>query len=206
MNRTLRQIVWARGTVSWSLIRGSACRFPSTAITLKDGRELALRLLAIDDADALADFYDSLPRETWRFYCPPRLTREDAARRAAEADAPNVVCLVAEKPGAGVIAGYDWYRWKEESSPSSVFGICLREAYRGAGLGRALMTRLLAIAADVGPPVMRLTVQLSNPRAVALYQKMGFCVVREQIRKPVGDFAAEPEYAMEQRVRGSNIA
>lgn len=51
---------------------------------------------------------------------------------------------------------------------------------------------------------MALTVQLANPRAIALYQKMGFRIVRQQVRDRIGDFAAEPEYAMEQIVREPN--
>lgn len=187
--------------------------YPPLIATLKDRRSVRLRLISLVDASALDDFYASLPRETWRFYCPPRLTREDAARRAAEADAPTIVCLVAEEPSSRAIAGYAWFRWRDEgeqpgdsgqphgTAQSSVFGICLREAYRGAGLGQALIERLLQIARAVGPPVMALTVQLANPRAVALYQKMGFRIVREQMRDRIGDFAAEPEYAMEQIVR-----
>jgi ribosomal protein S18 acetylase RimI-like enzyme len=176
-------------------------RFSAVSTTLKDGREVVLRLLAVDDVEALADFYDSLPRATWRFYCPPRLTRDDAAMRARWANQTTFVCLVAEDGTTGHVVGYNWYQWKEEGSRISVFGICLREAYRGVGLGRALMARLLEIAEEVGPPVMSLTVQLANPRAVALYQKMGFRIVREQEREKVADFEAEPEYYMEQSIR-----
>jgi ribosomal protein S18 acetylase RimI-like enzyme len=175
--------------------------FPPAETTLKDGRMVILRLIASDDGEALGDFYDSLPRATWRFYCPPRLTRADAEVKAALASSPTEVCLVSEDPESGEIAGYAWYRWKDATSRTSVFGICLREGYRGAGLGQALMARLLKIAESVGPPAMELTVQLSNPRAVALYTKMGFEIVTEQMRPRVGDFPAEPEYLMERPVR-----
>ena len=174
--------------------------FPPVETTLKDGRTIILRLITPEDGEAVGDFYDSLPRATWRFYCPPRLTRADAAEKAALAASPTEVCLVSEDPANGEIAGYAWYRWKDDTSRTSVFGICLREGYRGARLGQALMTRLLEIAESVGPPVMELTVQLSNPRAVALYTKMGFRIVAEQMRPRVGDFPAEPEYAMERAV------
>ena len=48
---------------------------------------------------------------------------------------------------------------------------------------------------------MSLTVQKANPRAVALYQKMGFEIVREQMRNQVEEFPPEPEYYMERKVR-----
>jgi ribosomal protein S18 acetylase RimI-like enzyme len=76
-------------------------------------------------------------------------------------------------------------------------GICIRRGFQDCGLGAALMDRLGAIARDVGPPVMGLTVQQANPRGIALYQKMGFGVVREQVRPGDG----EPEFYMERRVR-----
>ena len=65
------------------------------------------------------------------------------------------------------------------------------------------MTRLAQIAEKVGPPVMTLTVQEANPRAVALYQSMGFSIVRAQIRQEMEGhgFPPEPEYLMERRVR-----
>ena len=175
-------------------------RFPPMMTTLRDHRTVTLRLLSPDDGRALGDFYATLPRATWRFYCPPRLTHEDAARTAARATSPTFVCVVAEND-AGEIIGYNWYRWKAADRSTSVFGICLREDARGLGLGRALMKRLLEIAREVGPPVVSLTVQLANPRAVALYRSMGFHVVREQVRERIGDFPPEPEYYMELSTR-----
>ena len=101
------------------------------------------------------------------------------------------------------MAGYAWCRWGEEQAKRSTFGICIGRACQGLGAGRALMARLLEIAAVVGPPVMCLTVQLANPRAVALYQSMGFGVVREQTRGEMDGhgFPPEPEYYMEKPVR-----
>ncbi len=58
-------------------------RFSPVMAILKDGRRVILRLIAPDDGRALGDFYATLPPATWRFYCPPHLTREDAERTAA---------------------------------------------------------------------------------------------------------------------------
>jgi ribosomal protein S18 acetylase RimI-like enzyme len=85
----------------------------------------------------------------------------------------------------------------------SHFGLCIRRGLQASGAGNALMTRLLEVAKEIGPPVMGLTVQKANARAVALYTKMGFRVVREQMRGPmaVDGFPPEPEYYMERRTR-----
>ena len=176
-------------------------RFGPFRATLKDGRQVVLRLLATTDAEALGEFYVSVQREDYRFYCPYPLTREQAALVAADADGPFRVTLVAEEPGTGRIVGYAWYRWKDEQADRSGFGICIRRGFQSVGTGNALMGRLLEIARTVGPPVMQLTVQLANARAVTLYRKMGFVVVAQQMRAPTADFPTEPEYRMERRCR-----
>ena len=174
-------------------------QFPPTVVTLKDGRSVTLRFLSVTDAAALGDFYESVPHEDFRFYGPHPLTRAEAAKKAARADGPNFVCLVAD---ADEIAGYAWYEWRE-GAESSGFGTCIRRGWQECGLGGVLITRLLEIAAAIGPPVMHLTVQLANVRAVKLYRRMGFEVVREQTRpaNPEHGFDEEPEYYMERRVR-----
>ena len=176
-------------------------RFGPVRAALKDGRQVVLRPLAATDGNALGEFYMSVPREDVRFYCPYPLTREQAALNAQAADGPFRVTLVAEEPQTRRIVGYAWYRWKDENSPKSTFGICIRRGYQEAGTGRALMTRLLEIARTVGPAIMGLTVQVANPRGVALYRKMGFEVVAEQMRQATAEFPTEPEYRMERRCR-----
>lgn len=177
-------------------------RFPSQTVTLADGRVVAIRTLAAGDGPALADFYAAVPLADIRFYCPYPLTREQAFRNAAQADSPLAVVLVMETAD-GAIGGYAWCRWPGPDAEESVFGICIRPDFRRQGAGRVLMTRLLEIAGAVGPPVMALTVQLANRAAVALYRRMGFAVVREQMRehRPEYGFPPEPEYVMERTVR-----
>ena len=184
------------------MLRADQARFQPVTAHLKNSEDVVLRFLATDDTDALGDFYLSIERAACRFYCPTLLTREDAVKKAAAAEEPTSVTLVAEDKD-GRIVGYAWYRWKAaEPEKPSIFGICLRKAYRGAGLGKALMARLFDVAEHVGPPVMCLTVQLANPRAVALYTRMGFRIIREQERRAFDAFPAEPEYYMERPVRG----
>ena len=94
------------------------------------------------------------------------------------------------------LAATAWYRWKA-GVPASGFGICIARTLQGRGAGQQLMARLLEIALTVGPPVMSLTVQKKNPKGVELYAKMGFRVIREQVRAADG----EPEYYMERPMR-----
>lgn len=174
-------------------------RYPPISAMLKSGASVTIRPLSTDDTDSLAAFYESIPREDYRFYCPHPLDREHAVTNAAKALAPDEVVLVAETANSE-IAGYAWYRW-QEGKESSGFGICIRRDHQNSGAGGALMTRLFEIARTIGPPTMHLTVQRANDRGVALYRKMGFQVVREQMRAQgmANNTPSEPEYYMERR-------
>jgi len=177
-------------------------RFPPLPVTLKNGIEAVIRALSVDDGERLADFYDAVPSEDYRFYCPHPLDREHALKNAELALSPLRVVLVLQTP-EDEIGGYAWYRWPNEQAERSGFGICIRRDCQGLGVGKALTARLMEIAESVGPPVMRLTVQKANERALALYRNNGFQVVREQMRAAVmpNGFPPEPEYVMERRVR-----
>ncbi len=175
-------------------------RFPPTCVELKTGERATIRPLRTDDAERLGDFYETVPRRDFRFYAPHALDRVHAEGNAARALSPHEVVLVLEAPDGG-IGGYAWYRWKSVEAGHSTFGICIRSDYQEKGAGSALMARLAEIALHVGPPVMQLTVQKANPRAVALYRKMGFRVVREGLRGESFGFPPEPQYWMERETR-----
>ena len=170
-------------------------RFPPLAITLRNGTPAVIRPLAETDGNGLAKFYAGIPAEDVLFYCPHPLTQEYAFKNAAQAASSTEVVLVLETSGDS-IGGYAWYRWKV-GDVASGFGICIARAFQGAGAGQQLMARLLDVALMVGPSVMSLTVQKKNPKGVELYTKMGFRVIREQLRASDN----EPEYYMERRVR-----
>jgi len=171
-------------------------QFGGARVQLRNGTAVTVRPLAPDDAEALGDFYESVPPEDNRFYCPHPLTRPWARKIADDADDPFFICLVMED-GHGRIVGYAWTRRTDETSDRSNFGICIRRGFQGAGAGQALMTRLLEIARHSGPPVIGLTVQVANTSALALYEKMGFRIVRRQLRASDD----EPEYYMELDLR-----
>lgn len=175
--------------------------FPPVAATLKNGARARIRALAADDGEALAAVYASLPMDSLRFYGPALHGRERALQVAADAGSPSAVVLVLEVDDG--LGGYAWYSWKNESDDRSHFGICIGASWQSQGAGTALLTRLLTIAKTVGPPVMSLTVQLANTRAVKLYTRLGFRIVREQLchRPPDSPWEPEPEYYMELRVR-----
>lgn len=58
-----------------------------------------------------------------------------------------------------------------------VLNVCVAGEWQGAGLGRAIMEHLMAVAAGHGAGLMLLEVRPSNRRAVHLYRELGFSEV-----------------------------
>lgn len=175
-----------------------AAKFPSLAVTLKNNVRAHVRPLRADDGDALAEMYSAITWGEFRFFCPYPLGRATALKHASEANDAERITVVAEGDDKR-IGGYAWVQRVPATAPQGTFGICVRGQYQGIGTGAALMARLFEITKGAGMSKIDLTVQLGNPRAVALYKKMGFQVVREQMRgsSPAYGLVAEPEYYME---------
>ncbi|HEX2950422.1 MAG TPA: GNAT family N-acetyltransferase [Armatimonadota bacterium] len=176
-------------------------RFQPIHAVLKNGMAVCVRPLTPNDGEAMAEFYISVPREDGRFYLrPSELTRENALTSAANSASPYNVELILESADKRIM-GYAWYRWEDTHAEKSVFGICIHRECQGGGAGKLLFSTINAVAEHIGPPVMSLTVQQANQRAFALYQKMGFSIVREQEVSERDGFPAEPEWYMERRTR-----
>lgn len=176
-------------------------RFPSIPALLKNDAIGHLRPLTLSDGPALAEFYAAITWGEFRHYTAYPLSPLTAARIASEAlgEFRSTIVLTGVD---GRIGGYAWFQWKE-GARESVFGICVRREFQNVGAGAALMRRIADVGKEVGPAIMSLTVQLANARAVALYQKQGFKIVREQMRPEIAQygFFAEPEYYMERATR-----
>jgi len=85
---------------------------------------------------------------------------------------------------AAGIAGVAWYRFwtREDHSYGFVdesipeLGIGVHHPYRGRGIGKALLVRLLEHARQQGIGAVSLSVERDNP-ALRLYSRLGFVVV-----------------------------
>ena len=58
-----------------------------------------------------------------------------------------------------------------------VLNVCVAPAHQGQGHGRHLMRRLLDLARWQGARRLYLEVRPSNPRAIALYESLGFATI-----------------------------
>jgi RimJ/RimL family protein N-acetyltransferase len=88
-----------------------------------------------------------------------------------QANAPHFVAI-AEDAVVGwcdVIA-----KPRDTLSHSGTLGMGVRSAYRGRGIGKALMEATLAGARNRGFTRVELTVRVDNQRAMRLYERVGF--------------------------------
>lgn len=118
---------------------------------------------------------------------PPRnITKEPAlARYISGFGRHGDLCLVAE--ASGVLIGAAWVRQFKRSAPGYGFidaatpelSISLLPGYRGKGIGTALLAQLFVQLTAQGHKAVCLSVQPQN-QAMALYEKLGFCVYRHK--------------------------
>lgn len=80
----------------------------------------------------------------------------------------------------GVIAGYGILSMG--AGEAHVLNICIGADWRGRGLGRHLLGRLVDIARWNGAERIFLEVRPSNPLAKALYESVGFCEIGRRPR------------------------
>lgn len=79
-------------------------------------------------------------------------------------------CLVVET--ADGVCGYGIV--STGAREAHILNICVARPWRGRGIGRALMRRMVDDARAGGNEVAFLEVRPSNPKAIALYESMGF--------------------------------
>lgn len=117
---------------------------------------------------------------------PPRSVTTDPALRAYIEDFgahPGDMAACAEEDGE--VVGAAWarlmhgYGFVDDSVPE--LAVSVRPAWRGRGIGTALLSELIECCTAAGFPAISLSVQRANP-AVRLYERLGF-------REVVGDDA-----------------
>jgi len=152
---------------------------PPDEVTLRDGRKVILRPAVPEDAQAMLDFMHEMLPESQRYIMTTpdefKLTLEqenDFLRSRIKVGGtlllamkgPDVVGSLGCDPGG-----------RQRIAHVGAFGIALRESWRGVGLGRAMLTHLIAWA-QAHPTITKLSLQVfaDNARAIALYRKFGF--------------------------------
>ncbi len=145
-------------------------------VNLRNGERVLIRRFRRTDGDALYEFFTKgLSPESQRLYSVQPLDRSLVNTVVSEADAPDVLRLVAFK-GERII-GYAYWRQQLLKPKMPLLSIAVADEHQGLGLGQALMELLVEGAKLKGMEGIELHVFKHNHRAIALYRKLGFEIV-----------------------------
>lgn len=108
-----------------------------------------------------------------------------------------VLCVDAEIAGYGILS--------MGAGEAHVLNLCIGPNYRGRGLGRHLLGRLLDIARWNGAERVFLEVRPSNPLAKALYESVGFSEIGRRPRYYPAHSGREDAIVMALNVAASDI-
>ncbi len=146
---------------------------------------MTVREATPDDAARLVALLRTLHAETeFMFYEPGEYTGTEAQQASrieamSRAEAGVVFVCEADSELIGVVFGSRGIARRTRHSLSVALG--LRQSWVGQGVGRALLEALEDWARSRSLHRLELTVDLRNPRAIALYERLGF--EREGIKR-----------------------
>lgn len=148
-------------------------------LTLRNGQECILRNATADDAKAIKEHRIIVAGETdYMLRYPDELTmteEEEAKTLEKKENSPDELMLMAEIDGklaanAGIypIGRFDRIKHKAD------FGVSVKKAYWGMGLGTIMLERMITLAREAGYEKLNLEVIEGNEKAIRMYQKYGF--------------------------------
>lgn len=123
-------------------------------------RDLKIRPVTQNDAEALQQ------------QCWPDLSIGEVEARihSALSERAKSRGLVAEV-GGGVVGFAQMNRW---ATRGEICNLIVAEGWRGEGIGTALIQRLIGAAREEGLRDVEIGAEEANPRAAALYRRLGF--------------------------------
>ncbi|MEL3906242.1 MAG: GNAT family N-acetyltransferase [Treponema sp.] len=146
---------------------------------LNGGRVCTLRSAAVSDAPELLDFLRAVNEETYFLLRYPEevtYTQEEEETIIQEwKEHPNKLLLLAVIDGCiagncGITPAAGLLKTQHRGS----FGISVKKAFWTLGIGRLLMSEVLAFAKNCGMEQVELGVFSDNTRALGLYRQFGF--------------------------------
>jgi len=143
-------------------------------VTLKDGRRVVIRPSRIRDADSLLRNVNLIGREEI-YIMVDRVPDLDEERRwLGTFDGVRTVLLVADADGEAIGSADCHGGTYAKTHHVGGIGIAIRDGWRGVGLGRILMERILEWMRARGFKKAELAVFATNGRARRLYESLGF--------------------------------
>jgi ribosomal protein S18 acetylase RimI-like enzyme len=141
-----------------------------------------IRPLCEYDAQLFIDFFQSLSKESHSFFFPHDLSPANLTELIGQIPTDHNVARFmtsVQEDGREIMAGYVFFwDWKKKVP---WFGICVRDAYQGCGLGRQMMEFAIDMARQNHKGGILLSVMKTNVRAQALYKSSGFEIIGEAL-------------------------
>ena len=141
------------------------------AATLKDGREIILRLYRPEDKEALVSMYADMSPEALKWGMPP-YNRARIERWTS--DLTNNITLIARSEERVVGHLYMFRTPYERRKGVADLLIYIHQDFQDLGLGTRMMGKGIEIAKERGFHRLGLTVVADNHRAIKVYEKVGF--------------------------------
>lgn len=136
--------------------------------------ELVIRHAARSDAAALADIYNHYIENSTATF--DEVTKTEVERSAwLDAHGPGHPVLIAERDG--LVLGWgslSQYRERPAWRFTAEVGVYVRAGATGAGVGPALLDRLLAEGAEAGHHVLVAQVVSDNAPSLKMFERAGF--------------------------------
>ena len=153
----------------------------AASIELADGRDVHLQPVRPNDADAERAFVGALSMASRyrRFHCGLRELTPEASRAMTEIDQHSHVAFVARAGAAAtatIVADARYVRMAD--SADAEFAIAVADDWQGAGLGRALVERLIRHARGEGIARLQGDVVWGNTAMIGLVRKLGGTLAR----------------------------
>jgi RimJ/RimL family protein N-acetyltransferase len=144
-----------------------------------DLSEVRFRTVRAADFQILHSFVHGLSRDTrYKRLLSPRTPTDDELRRWSAIDPATECALVAVTGPEDQEKLIGVARFVVESPQEADFAIVLGDAWQGLGLGRELMSRLIAAARRFGLSKLSGHVLATNTGMLALARRLGFAILR----------------------------
>ena len=143
----------------------------------RNAHAIAVRAAREDDAAAICDIYNQ-GIEDRIATLETELRTPEERRQWMTARGPRHPVIVAEVDGA--VAGWgslNRYNPRPAYDHVADFSVYVERRWRGRGVGRRLLERLIELAREIGYHKMMLSAFPWNESGVALYERMGFTSV-----------------------------
>lgn len=158
--------------------------FKEKEFTAKDGTRFLLRSPAAEDGESMLHYLKTIAAETeFMVRYPEEVTmtvEDEKAFLTTKLNTPGDMMIGVFREGKVVgSASLNHVSNNLKAQHRAILGIAILKEYWHMGLGRELMTHIIAAAREFGYEQLELEVATCNTKALSLYKEMGFVICGE---------------------------